>query len=59
MATEVPKCSDLWMVSGRPVPCALAAQAPRQSGGTHAGWRYLDPESGLLVLCIWPGPGIL
>jgi hypothetical protein len=58
-ATEVPECGDLGMVASRPVPCALAAQAPRQSDGTQAGWRYLDAESGLLLLCIWPGPGIL
>jgi hypothetical protein len=59
MATELPRCGGTFMVAGRPVPCTLAGRSAKQLGGTRAGQRYLDPASGLLLLCTWPGSGVL
>jgi hypothetical protein len=57
-AAHMPSVDDLPLVRGRPMPCSTPAGLPGQYD-LRGGQRYIDPLTGLTLLCVWPGRGSL
>jgi hypothetical protein len=55
-ATHPPSANGRMMIRGRPTPCSMRVSRGIRAAGTRAGRRYTDALTGLLVLCIRPGP---
>jgi hypothetical protein len=57
-AESMPAVDGVVMVRGTPLPCSIADRSTAD-GELRAGRRYVDVVSGLTLLCIRPGRGVL
>lgn len=57
-ALGMPSVDGIPMSRGTRQPCGAVGEAP-PDGEFRGGHRYRDPISGLTLLCIWPGRGVL
>lgn len=55
-AVAMPSLNGVALLHGRPQPCSAVAQA-RPDCEVQGGQRYVDPVTGLTLLCVWPGSG--
>jgi hypothetical protein len=57
-AVHLPRLGGATMVRGKPQPCSEPVTSGDQCD-LRGGQRYVDPTTGLTLLCIQPGDGAL
>jgi hypothetical protein len=57
-SASMPQLDDVDLVPDSPRPCSMIA-GNQQAADYQGGRRYTHPGSGLVLLCVWPGRGVL
>jgi hypothetical protein len=57
-AVRMPALDGIALLHGKPQPCSKLAHSAAECE-LQGGRRYVDPTTGLTLLCIWPGRGSL
>jgi hypothetical protein len=57
-AVSMPCLDGMRLFRGKPHPCSMAACSAADCE-LQGGQCYVDPVTGLTLLCIWPGRGTL